>query len=122
MKSVAGAERGLKSAVQICTAELPDLCFDLDVPYKHLPSPRTYTHLAAHPVTRTLVAASESPQRFNLFDPEEGTVVQDPSRTSAPLRCRRPLTPHPAVDPSPAYAVRGALELFVDSTGAPVDG
>ncbi|CEH12504.1 mRNA cleavage and polyadenylation factor II complex, subunit CFT1 (CPSF subunit) [Ceraceosorus bombacis] len=89
----------------VCSAEMPDLRYDLEIPYKLLPSDRTYTRLAPHEPTGTFVVASESPQPFVLFDPEDQSVVQDPS-----------------IDPTPAYIARGSLELFVPGIEEPIDG
>lgn len=82
-----------------------DVC-ELDglVPYTRWRTGRSYTHVVAHNETGCLVAASEQPAAFVLYDDEERPVRD------------------PAQDPTPTYSVRGALELFARVGEPPVHG
>jgi len=74
------------------------------VPYTRWRTGRSYTHVVAHDETGCLVAASEQPAAFVLYDDEERPVRD------------------PAQDPTPTYTVRGALELFARVGEPPVHG
>ncbi|KDN41440.1 hypothetical protein K437DRAFT_258287 [Tilletiaria anomala UBC 951] len=80
---------------QLILAEIPDHCYDLPIPYSRTIIGRTYTKVAAHPSTQALIAASVVETPFLLFNPEDSSVVADPS-----------------TDPTPSNCYRGALELF----------
>lgn len=74
------------------------------VPYTRWRTGRSYTHLVVHDETGCLVAASEQPAAFVLYD-DQDRPVRDPTQ-----------------DPTPTYTVRGALELFARVGEPPVHG
>lgn len=80
------------------------LSLDALVPYERWSTGRTYTHVACHEETASVVAASVQPTAFVLYNDEE-RPVQDP-----------------AADPLPTMGVRGAVELFARTGEDPVHG
>ncbi|UZJ52621.1 hypothetical protein CBS101457_001941 [Exobasidium rhododendri] len=87
-------------------AELPSLDLTHSIAHQRkAKTGRTYTKVAPHPFTKTVLAASILEHQFVLFDPEDGHVLEDPS-----------------VDPSTAKTYRSALELFADDDDEPIDG
>ena len=98
-----GAKQGCLS--QLTIASLPDLCYDLSVPYRRSVIGRTYNKITSHPATQTLVAASVLDTPFLLFDPESNQVVQDP---------------HGENTYSTSY--RGSIELFAAGADFPHTG
>lgn len=87
-------------------AEFPPLDYSQAVAHQRkAKTGRTYTKLAPHPFTKTIIASSLLEHEFVLFDPEDGHVVEDPS-----------------LDPTTAKSFRSALELFADDDDEPIDG
>ena len=82
---------------------VPPLEVDAPVPYQRWAT-RTYTHVAIHEETGCLVASSAQPTQFVLYSEEEEPVRD------------------PALDPSPTYSERGALELFARIGEPPIHG
>ena len=87
-------------------AELPALDYSQSIAHQRKArTGRTYTKVAPHPFTKTVLASSILEHQFVLFDPEDGHVVEDPH-----------------VDPSIAKTYRSALELFSDDDDEAIDG
>lgn len=87
-------------------AEFPPLDYTQAVAHQRKArTGRTYTKVAPHPFTKTVVTSSLLEHQFVLFDPEDGHVVEDP-----------------LIDPTIAKTYRSALELFADDDDEPIDG